>query len=83
VDPVDDITGFRVYPNPARNFLIIEYEGAKVSTCSLLNMSGQTALRFSLDPGGSTRIDVSGLPPGIYLLRITGCPSCSARVVIC
>ena len=82
VDPGEDSTGFRVYPNPATTFLVIEYEAGKVSPCSLMNLNGQTVLRIRLDSGGTTRLDVSGLLPGIYLLSFTGSFSYSAKVII-
>ena len=82
VDVRDETPNFLVYPNPARNFLVIEYEPAKESSGCLQNMNGQTVSEIRLDPGGSTTIDVSHLPPGIYLLRLTGYPSFSAKVVI-
>jgi len=82
VDMRDKSTGIHVYPNPSSTFLIIEYEPEVLSSCSLQSMNGQTVLQICLDPGGSTRMDVSDLPSGIYLLRFKGCPSCSAKVVI-
>jgi hypothetical protein len=82
VDMGDKSTGIKVYPNPTSTFLIIEYEPEVISSCSLQNMNGQTVLQTSLDPAGSNRLDVSDLPSGIYLLRFTGCSSCSAKVVI-
>jgi CotH protein/lamin tail-like protein/chitobiase/beta-hexosaminidase-like protein/parallel beta helix pectate lyase-like protein/type IX secretion system substrate protein len=82
VDVRDESCSFHVYPNPTRTFLVIEYDAGKLSSCFLQNMNGQTVSQIRLDMGGSTRLDVSGLPPGIYILRLTECPTCSAKVVI-
>jgi hypothetical protein len=82
VDQRNENSRFQVYPNPARTFLVIEYEPGKASLCYLQNMNGQTIKKIMLEAGGSTRMDISHLLPGIYLLSFTGCPECTAKVVI-
>ncbi len=73
---------FRVYPNPANTFLIIEHEQFTGSMGLLRNMSGQTLRQFQLETQGFTRIDISGFEPGIYLLQFPDQPSLSVRVLI-
>ncbi len=73
---------FRVYPNPASSYLNIEFQADQPSTGELRNLSGQSLGQFSLDPDGITRIDVSGLLPGIYFLQIRGSSIHAAKIVI-
>ena len=82
VDQGDESCSIHVYPNPARTFLVIEYEAEKVSSCSLQNINGQTVSKISIYKEGSTRLDVSHLPPGIYILHFTGQFSNSVKVLI-
>ncbi len=82
LDPKDKSSSFRVYPNPANTFLNIEHEPHAGSGGLLWNMSGQTVRQFRLETSGLTRLDVSGLEPGIYLLKLQDKPSCSIRIVI-
>lgn len=54
-----------IYPNPAQNLVTIE--GAEPSQIELYNLSGQKLDAYK----NSTTIDVSGLPAGVYLLKVT------------
>lgn len=59
----------RLFPNPAANTLKIKNSGkARAHSISLYNMSG---LQIKSFPPGSTELDVSGLPHGIYFLKIS------------
>lgn len=56
-----------LYPNPAEDF--IQLAGAQdvaVHSIHVYNSTGKIALQLS----GSTRVDVSSLPPGVYLVRV-------------
>lgn len=61
----DDIT---IYPNPTHDHF---YINTKVEASGeIMNLQGQTIKEFHIVTNPS--IDVSGLTPGIYLLRISG-----------
>ncbi|MFK7951495.1 MAG: peptidoglycan DD-metalloendopeptidase family protein [Ekhidna sp.] len=57
---------FQVYPNPAINGKI-NIKGASTTSAEVLNLNGQVLL---INTGNET-IDVSNLPSGMYLLKIT------------
>jgi len=74
IDP-DKISPFaqvRVFPNPAKEVLFVEYQEApgKVQHLSLYNLHGQKVRNISPDLSGRNEISLSGLPAGLYLLRI-------------
>ncbi len=58
-----------VYPNPANNFINIKT--GKYFTLTVTGILGDTFLKTSLKKGINT-LNVSGLPPGIYLFKLKG-----------
>lgn len=62
------------YPNPANGMITLEYEseGHLPSMLYLVNMSGQIIKHQSVDQSGHVvaTMDTSGLPPGMYILRL-------------
>jgi predicted outer membrane repeat protein len=61
---------FTLFPNPAGNQVRIRTEEA-INQIQLLNLSGQLVREASVSPG-SDRIDLEGVPTGIYLVKIIG-----------
>ena len=59
-------TPFAVYPNPAHDQLTVV--AADHSQLALYNSGGQLVLRRQLQ--GTTRLDVSHLPPGLYTVSL-------------
>jgi hypothetical protein len=55
----------RIYPNPAKD--LVQIEGVNPVSVQLQNIQGPLIKRFS---GDLKRLDVAGLPGGVYLLRI-------------
>ena len=76
VDQEQDPTPMIVYPNPGTDFIEISYppleRGSRGVGIKLYNIFGQNCdLTPTLSTSGEgARIDVSGLPPGIYFVRI-------------
>ncbi|MCD6062942.1 MAG: hypothetical protein K0R82_853 [Flavipsychrobacter sp.] len=64
---VDEVNAgtFHVYPNPATSVLFVEAPAG--SSISIMAMDGKLAIAQA-----AGRVDVSGLAPGIYALRIYG-----------
>jgi spore coat protein H len=61
-------TAFQLYPNPASGFLYVQ---AGAIQLDLQDMSGRRVLQATLT-GGATRLDISGLPQGVYVARLSG-----------
>jgi len=64
-------TDLHAWPNPTTGLLHIERMGSLPVPADLMNSAGQRVQRVSLRPGRTT-VDVTGLAPGLYLLRIAG-----------
>jgi hypothetical protein len=65
----------KVYPNPvSQGILVIESQDVKSgSKLSITSIDGKTVLNRELQSGGDKILtDVSGLKPGLYLVRISG-----------
>jgi|GEM_PF-1019630 len=69
--------GLKVYPNPATAEIVIDLKGNKDAGLSLVirDMTGRKAAAFpagTLKPAaGGLRVNVSALPPGVYLLELS------------
>ena len=61
------VAGLRAYPNPAHGELRVEADGP-LGCVSLYSLVGVRMREQRLGSGQRSVIDVSGLPPGIYLL---------------
>ncbi len=62
-----------VYPNPATNMVTIEAgkTSKETATVSLISTEGVTMMSKVIQPGmKSTKIDVSGVPQGIYIISV-------------
>lgn len=57
-----------VYPNPANGMIHVDNERIQGTTGMMIDAWGQRVRSFRFIPGRNT-IDVSALPPGVYLLR--------------
>jgi hypothetical protein len=62
----------KIYPNPAKNFLIIETdlvnENAQISLISIL---GSTILNHTMPKSNNeTKLDLNNIKPGIYFVKI-------------
>jgi hypothetical protein len=76
----------KIYPNPANGIVnVISRETGGIHGIELINLIGNPISQFSnfVIGGSSARLDVSGIPAGIYFLKITG-ENCQqmARIII-
>ena len=64
-----EATQFRIFPNPASDFLCIEWFSEQPALGSLISADGVTVMAFPVS--GTTRIKVSEQAPGLCFLKIT------------
>ena len=77
IEENDDVT-ISVYPNPAHDFIIIRANNDLPLQCDLYNVIGHNVLKTN-----ETEIDVRGIEPGIYFVRINcGDSIITERVII-
>lgn len=71
----DKIKGLRLYPNPANNYLVVEFQANRASTThfTLVDMAGRTWLvkeeKIAAGPI-QYRLNLPSLPRGNYILKI-------------
>ena len=57
------------WPNPATEFLSLNWEGKTSTTVWFSNIYGHTVAKITIHPGQNS-IDISGLAPGMFTLQI-------------
>lgn len=64
---------YRIYPNPAGEYVVIESMNPEEDPYSIevLDLRGEVLMRTS-DHKGKTRVNLNGIPSGLYLLQING-----------
>ena len=70
-----------VYPNPAYNLLNVNYSGSKTAQplqATVYNTEGRACMQFELSD--SEPVNISQLPNGLYLLKITNENTAMSRV---
>jgi hypothetical protein len=65
---------FQVYPNPATTELYINTGGGNGAGVCITNSVGAEAMRQPIS-AGETRLNIKGLPAGVYYIRLTGAGS--------
>jgi hypothetical protein len=65
----DAAVSISAYPNPASTSLYIQHQSA-AATISLTTIAGNTVPVSISAEGSRSRIDVSGIPAGFYILRV-------------
>lgn len=70
--------GFKVYPNPVKDVLNIDFSGDNVS-CAIFDMQGKQVLELT---PGNKQFNVSSLPNGVYVLKVTDSEKTSTYKVI-
>lgn len=74
---VDDLneSHFKIYPNPAYDYVTIELPAERAVSYSVFDVLGRTVIEetfFDQDKEFSKNITVKSLPPGTYIIRIKG-----------
>lgn len=75
---------FSLAPNPTRSaFVTADHNTAASARLTLRDVVGRTVNSFHLGPSGRTRLDLRGLPPGVYLATLeAGTQSLTRKLVI-
>lgn len=61
-----------IYPNPAKDIVNLKVEGISSGmTFQLVSQSGKTLTSRSLTANGILSVDVSGIPAGVYILKVS------------
>ena len=60
----------QVFPNPARDFLVIDHPAARTVAARLVDVTGRTVWQADMAPQAQTRISVAGWPAGLYFLQM-------------
>lgn len=72
----------RLYPNPARESVVVDFERPAAGTARIISMSGQPMRSFQTDATLQLRISTAGLPPGTYVLQFESEASIRREVFI-
>lgn len=67
IEPLD----FKLFPNPAQNYAVIENTTGKDARVTLLTSDGRSMERFALSSGQERRLDVHSLAEGVYIVQMT------------
>lgn len=70
-DVLSDKTTATIYPNPVNDLLKVEVKSADISFIEIYNLSGSRVITKKIDQG-TTNIDVSSLPKGVYTVSFKG-----------
>ena len=78
-----EITGknFGIYPNPVSDVLTIEINGSQTARVDIINNAGQAIVSRNIK-AGSGNIDVSGLPSGIYIVKVADGQNVQTKKII-
>lgn len=77
----DDPAEFRVYPNPAGDYVVIDQIHDQNSRISLTDISGKKIREYNSVSKGAVRLDLTGIDSGLYLMTIHNGPGSSTRVL--
>lgn len=66
------MSGLRFYPNPATQTLYLQSRVDRSQTYTLSGIDGRSWMRFQIQPGASTALQIGHLPAGIYILSGDG-----------
>lgn len=62
--------GVKVYPNPGKEFLKIEFQDFSPASIQLNNMLGQLIINAEHSNSLEKELDITSIPKGIYILKI-------------
>lgn len=72
----------KVYPNPAQNYLHIDWNGQNMTSIELIDISGKVVLTVNPTNQSNYTIDTSAVADGFYLLKLANQTSQDIRKII-
>ena len=69
VDRIQSATDISVYPNPAKDYIVVEFPENTIGTLALFDLNGKIFINQSVNCS-STTINTSSLSAGTYILRL-------------
>lgn len=74
VTAVAEVTAesFRIYPNPASDFIQVHNAGVETATFQLIDLTGKVVMKEQLSSGLNTRFDITSVNPGVYFANYEG-----------
>jgi len=75
-----DALAFSIFPNPSTGKFNINIANADNCNITVMNMKGQQV--YTTQVSGSTMIDLSNQPKGVYFIRISNASSTSIEKII-
>ena len=73
---------FKVFPNPAADYLYIHNPGASIESVELLDQTGRLVLVQATGNEETIRLDVRDLPGGVYYLRAKNAKTILSRKLV-
>lgn len=70
IQKINTLQGIRLSPNPARFSIDLSYLPNKPCHISLYDMMGRAVLQRNIN-GTAAQLDISSIPPGLYMFRIS------------
>ncbi len=70
-----------IYPNPANGFITIESRNSANSTFRIFTLTGQTLLTGNL-ASSKTKVDISALPSGIYIIETGAVQKHTSKLIV-
>ena len=85
VNSIKNESEFVIYPNPANNFIQLKYNGKTLSNVEvkIFDILGKIVFtkNINLTQSDEQTIDVSSLPKGIYIVKISGNDFTSSKLI--
>ncbi len=60
-----------LYPNPAHNFIVVDYNNGENNAIEIFNTSGKRVFQTSIKNNEPYNLDISNFSAGIYFMKIT------------
>lgn len=70
MDNLKNTEGIRVYPNPARDMLYVEFPMSQNVTIRISDVQGRVIATQSLEKASGAKFDVRSFAPGLYMYQI-------------
>jgi hypothetical protein len=65
----NSIDGLQLYPNPANTEFYVSAKNNEIEIIEVYNVSGQNVIRL-IPQTNKTKVDISGLTPGVYFVKV-------------